>query len=171
MSKISQFSLDCATIKSLIHTILKLKRLYILILQGYKNDVCVRKRVVFEALKLDILRLLEPVSKTLLNLQAWQKNTENFSSTRKLSSVCRNEIKVLEKPLHLLNRNGSDTFHCSNIFKTASKILEQLQLTKKISQQSLKPEQLNWLQPLLENNMFKAISIILDPESCVLMLT
>ena len=37
-------------------------------LEGYKNDVCVTKRVIFEAIKLDVLRLLKPVSKTLRNL-------------------------------------------------------------------------------------------------------
>ena len=31
----------------------------------------------------------------------------------------------MEKLLHLINRDGSDAFHC-NIFKTASKILKQL---------------------------------------------
>ena len=34
-------------------------------LEGYKSDVCDTKRVVYEAIKLDVLRLLEPVSKTL----------------------------------------------------------------------------------------------------------
>ena len=34
-------------------------------LEGYKNDVSETKKVIFEAIKLDILRLLEPVSKTL----------------------------------------------------------------------------------------------------------
>ena len=33
-------------------------------LQGYKNDICVTKRVVFEAIKFDVLRL-EPVTKML----------------------------------------------------------------------------------------------------------
>ena len=86
-------------------------------LQGYKNDVCVTKRVVFEAIKLDVLRLLEPVRKTLQEISLL---------TPKLLSICRNEIKVLEKLLHLLNRDGSNVFHCDDIFKKASKILEQL---------------------------------------------
>ena len=59
------------------------------------------KTVVFEAIKLDVLRLLEPVSKTL---------QESSFLTPKLLSVCRNGIKVLKKLLHLLNRDGSDAF-------------------------------------------------------------
>ena len=46
--------------------------------------------------------------------------------TPKLLSVCRNRVKVLEKLLHLLNRDGSNVFHRDDIFKTASKILEEL---------------------------------------------
>ena len=46
--------------------------------------------------------------------------------TPKLLSVCRNRVKVLEKLLHLLNRDESNVFHRDDIFKTASKILEQL---------------------------------------------
>ena len=86
-------------------------------LQGYKNEVCVTKRVVFEAIKLDVLQPYEPVSKTL---------QETSLLTPKLLSVCRNGTKVLEKLLHLLNRDGSDAFHCDDIFKTANEILEQL---------------------------------------------
>ena len=43
-------------------------------LEGYKSDVCDRKRVVYEAIKLDVLRLLEPISKTLQEAS----NTKTF---------------------------------------------------------------------------------------------
>ena len=46
--------------------------------------------------------------------------------TPKILSVCRNRVKVLEKLLHLLNRDGSNVFYRDDIFKTASKILEEL---------------------------------------------
>ena len=68
--------------------------------------------------------------------------------TPKLLSVWKNGIKDLEKPLHLLNRDGSDAFHHCDIFKTAREILEQLPVDKdkfwsnfqltKISYQSVK---------------------------------
>ena len=64
----------------------------------------------------DILRLLEPVSKTLQAVSLL---------TPKLLSVCRKVIKSFEKLLLLLNRDGKEAFHC-DIFKTASEILEQL---------------------------------------------
>ena len=54
-------------------------------LQGYKNEVCVTKWVVFEAIKLDVLQLYEPVSKTL---------QETSLLTPKLWSACRNGTKV-----------------------------------------------------------------------------
>ena len=41
-------------------------------------------------------------------------------------SVCRKTIKSFEKLLFLLNRVVKDVFHCDDIFKTASEILEQL---------------------------------------------
>ena len=40
--------------------------------------------------------------------------------------------------LHLLNRNGSDAFHCHDNFKTASKILEQFSVDK----ENIVPERL-----------------------------
>ena len=68
--------------------------------------------------------------------------------TPKLLSVWKNGIKDLEKPLHLLNRDGSDAFHHCDIFKTPREILEQLPVDKdkfwnnfqltKISYQSVK---------------------------------
>ena len=68
--------------------------------------------------------------------------------TPKLLSVWKNGIKDLEKPLHLLNRDGSDAFHHCDIFKTAREILKQLPVDKdkfwnnfqltKISYQSVK---------------------------------
>ena len=106
---------NTGTIKSLIHTIPKPKdctktsRLQKWCLH-YKDSS-------FEAIKLVVLQLLEPVSKTL-------KETSLLIS--KLLSVCRNGIKVLEQLLHLLNRDGSDAFHHDDIFKTANKILEQI---------------------------------------------
>ena len=100
-------------------------------LQGYKNDVCVTKRVVFEAIKLDVLRLLEFVCKTL---------QETSLLTPKLLSVCRNGINVLTKLLHLLNRDGSDAFHRDDI-KQQAEFWNNFQLTKKISYQSVKHEQ------------------------------
>ena len=50
-----------------------------------------------------------------------------------------NEINDFEKPLHLLNRDGSDAFHHCDIFKTASKILERLPVDKDII-----PERQTW---------------------------
>lgn len=169
-------------------------------LEGYKSDVCDTKRVVFEAIKLDVLRLLEPVSKTL---------QEASLLTPKLLSVCRKGIKSFEKLLLLLNRDGKDAFHRDDIFKTASEILEQLSdneddiiperrtragaaenpnnrfcefhgyLLKgdlerameinceefKSILESLIEALKTRLQPLLDNDVFRAISIILDSES------
>ena len=66
---------------------------------------------------LDILRLLEPVSKTL---------QEASLLTPKLLSVCQKAIKSFKKLLLLLNRDGKEAFHRNDIFKTASETLEQL---------------------------------------------
>ena len=84
-------------------------------LEGYKNDVCETKKVIFEAIKLDILCLLEPVSKTLQEVSLLMP---------KLLSVCWKAIKSFEKLLLLLNRDGKEPFHRDYIFKTASEILE-----------------------------------------------
>ena len=170
-------------------------------LEGYKNDVCETKKVIFEAFKLDILHLLELVSKTL---------QEASLLTPKLLSVCQKVIKSFEKLLLLLNRDGKETFHRDDIFKTASEILEQLSDEEgdiisehktraaaaenpnndfcefhgyllrgsldstleiinlkefKTIVESLIKALKSRLEPLLENEVFKAIFIILDSES------
>ena len=48
-------------------------------LEGYKNDMCETKKVIFEAIKLDVRHLLEPLSKTLQEVSLL---------TPKLLSVC-----------------------------------------------------------------------------------
>ena len=116
----------------------------------------------------------------------------------------------MEKPLHLLNRDGSDAIHHDDIFKTASEFLEQFtdnkedirpeHQTKAVAAEnpnnifsnfhgyllkgdletakeenckelkniiaSLLEALKTWLQPLLENDMFKVISITFDSETC-----
>ena len=79
--------------------------------------MCETKKVIFEAIKLDILCLLEPVSKTLQKVSLLMP---------KLLSVCRKAIKSFEKLLLVLNRDGKEAFHCNDIFKTVSETLEQL---------------------------------------------
>ena len=71
-------------------------------LEGYKNGMCETKKVIFEAIKLDILRLLEPVSKIL---------QEASLLMPKLLSVSRKAIKSFEELLLLLNRDGKEAFH------------------------------------------------------------
>ena len=162
---------------------------------------CVKqKKVIFEAIKLDILRLLEPVSKILQEVSLL---------TPKLLLVCRKAIKSFEKLLLLLNRDGKEAFHRNDIFKTASEILEQLSNEEndiiperqtrvaaaenpnndfcefhgyivtgsldsameiklkefKTIVESLIKALKSRLEPLLKNEVFKAICIILDSES------
>ena len=129
--------------------------------------------------------------------------------TPKLLSVRRNGIKVLQRLLNLLNRDGNDAFHRDDIFKTASEILEQLseneedivpdRQTRAAAAENPNNNFCNFhgyllkgdleivmdvnckefkhvtasliealktrLQPLLENDVFKAISIMLDSKS------
>ena len=169
-------------------------------LEGYKNNVCETKRVLFEAIKTDVLQILEPVSKTL---------QEASLLTPKLLSVCRKVIKTIDKLLILLNREGGEAFHRDDVFPTASDILEQLAdndeeilperqtraqaaanpnnnhalfhdyLLKGSVEDAietckneyimivelLKEALSTRLESLLENDLFKSISIILDSES------
>ena len=86
-------------------------------LEGYKNDVSNTKRAIFETIKLYILCLLEPVSKSL---------QEAYLPKPKLLSVCQKAILSFEKLLSVLNRDGKDASRGSDIFKTANEMLEQL---------------------------------------------
>ena len=57
----------------------------------------------------------------------------------------------MDKLLHLLNRDGSDVFYHNDIFKTASKILEQLS----VDEEDIIPEHQTWAAaPENVNNIF-----------------
>ena len=169
-------------------------------LEGYKNNVCETKRVLFEAIKLDTLKLLEPVSKTL---------QECSLLTPKLMSVCRSVIKMVGKLTVLLQRDGEAAFERDDIFPMTGEILQQLDDNEeelvperqtrnqtrsnpnndmsvfhsyllngskdealvickneyKVIFEGLQEALKTRLEPLLESDLFKAISMVLDSES------
>ena len=169
-------------------------------LEGFKDDICETKRLVFEAVNFDVLQILSPVSKTL---------EEVSLLTHKVMSVYRKVMKSFDKLLILLDCDGGDAFQRDDIFPTASEILEKLTdeeeeiITKCHTQvavlenpnnnycqfhgcllsgnlqdaiescheefltiiSSLKESLALQLESTLENDIFKAISDILDSES------
>ena len=86
-------------------------------LQGFKDDVCETKKLLFETIKYDILGILIPLSKTL---------QESSLLLPKLMSVSRKVLRSFEKLSILLDRDGGEIFHRDDIFPTASEMLEQL---------------------------------------------
>ena len=86
-------------------------------LEGFKDDVCETKHLVFEAVKFDVLQIFSPVSKTLQEVSLL---------TPKVMSVYRKVMKSVDKLLILLDHDGGDAFQRNDIFPTASEILEKL---------------------------------------------
>ena len=78
---------------------------------------CETKKVIFEAIKLDVRHLLEPLSKTLQEVSLL---------TPKLLSVCWKAIKSFKKLLLVLDRDGKEAIPRDVTSKTASEISEQL---------------------------------------------
>ena len=86
-------------------------------LEGFKNDICETKSLVFEATKFDIFQILSPISKTLQEVSLL---------TPKVMSMCRKVKRSFDKLLILLDRDGGDDFERNDKFPTASEILEKL---------------------------------------------
>ena len=86
-------------------------------LEYFKNDICETICLVFEAVKIDILQILPPVSKTLQEVSLL---------TPKVMSECRKVVRSFDKFLILLDCGGGDVFQRDDIFPTASEILEKL---------------------------------------------
>ena len=86
-------------------------------MEGFKDDVCETKHLVFEAVKFDVLQIFSPVSKTLQEVSLL---------TPKVMSVYRKVMKSVDKLLILLDHDGGDAFQRNDIFPTASEILEKL---------------------------------------------
>ena len=62
-------------------------------LEGFKDDICETKHLVFEAVKFDILQILSPVSETLQEVSLL---------TPKVMSMCRKVMRSFDKlPLSL----------------------------------------------------------------------
>ena len=62
-------------------------------LEGFKDDICETKHLVFEAVKFDILQILSPVSETLQEVSLL---------TPKVVSMCRKVMRSFDKlPLSL----------------------------------------------------------------------
>ena len=86
-------------------------------MEGFKDDICEAKCLVFEAVKFEVLQILSTVSKTL---------QEVLLLTPKVMCVCRKVMKSFDKLLILLDCDGGDAFQRDDIFPTASEILEKL---------------------------------------------
>lgn len=86
-------------------------------LTGIKNNTCKTKRVLFNAVKLDVLRILEPVSKTL---------QEVALVLPQVISVCSGVVKNVCKVHKLLTANGTAAFYRDDIFPETSEILERM---------------------------------------------
>ena len=86
-------------------------------LEGFKDDICETKHLVFEAVKFDVWQSLSPVSK---NLQ------EVSLLTPKVMSLCRKMMRSFDKLLILLYCDGRDACQRDDVFRTASEILEKL---------------------------------------------
>ena len=86
-------------------------------MEGFKDDICETKHLVFEAVKFDVWQNLSPVSKTL---------QEVLLLTPKVMSVCRKVIRSFDKLIILLDCGGGDAFQRDDVFLTASEILEKL---------------------------------------------
>ena len=86
-------------------------------MEGFKDDICETKRLVFEAVKFDVSEIPSPVSKTLQEVSVL---------TPKVMSMCRKLVRSFDKLLILLDCDGGDAFQRDDIFPTASEILEKL---------------------------------------------
>ena len=86
-------------------------------LEEFQYDICKINRLIFKAIKLDILSLLIPVSKSL---------QETFLVMPKLMSVCRKVIKPLYKLINIVECDGGDEFYHDNIFLVTSEMREEL---------------------------------------------
>ena len=85
-------------------------------LADFKNDICETACLVFEAVKIDILQILPPVSKTLQEVSLL---------TPRVMSESRKVMRSFDKLLILLDGGGGDAFQRDNIFPTASEIFKK----------------------------------------------
>ena len=87
-------------------------------LQGIKHDVAVTKHVLYDAVKLDLLGIIEHVSMVLQEADLLLPS---------LFSVCARVIKNIRKVNRLLNEQGAETFKRDDLFPTAAEIIDQLE--------------------------------------------
>ena len=86
-------------------------------LEGIQNDVAVALHVIFDAIKFDILGVIETISKVLQEADLLLPS---------LLLICHCGLQQIRKLMHLINKDWEEIFYCDDLFLTVADITESL---------------------------------------------
>ena len=86
-------------------------------LEGIKNDVGVTLHVIFDAIKFDVLGVIEVIIKVL---------QEAYHLLPSLLSLCHHGLQQIRKLVHLIDKNEKEIFYRNHLFPTVADKIERI---------------------------------------------